>query len=364
MAATRQLLCSVHVWIVAIAVLSGCRPASPTGPARAEPREPVKAIIEAFRTHDIVALGDSHGNEQVHAVRSRLVQDPRFGEVVDDIVVEFGNARYQELIDRFVRGEIISDSALRQVWQDTTQAHPVWDVPVYEGFFRAVRDANASQPTRRPIRILLGDVPFDWDSVQTTEEWRKQRESKGTLDAHALAVIQREVIARQHRALLILGNMHFVRRDPFGASDSAESIVAGLERVAPRRVFTVWTHTGDSDLTTLQESVATWSVPSLTVLHGSMLGAADFAFYYPHESFINNRAVKVAPGLRMEDEFDALLYLGPHSSITSSELPPRLCKDGAYTKMRFARMAVLPRFPGGGDPAEPLREYCRLALSR
>jgi hypothetical protein len=360
----RELLRTIRLSLVAIVCLSACRATVPPAPTHAQRQDPIDAIVAAFRTHDIVALGEgSHGNEQGHAVRRRLVQDPRFGDLVDDIVVEFGNARYQDLIDRFVRGATINDSMLRQIWQNTTQAHPVWDVPIYEDFFRAVRDVNALHPERRPIRILLGDPSFDWDSVQTAEEWRERRESAGPVDAHALSVIQREVIAKQRRALLIYGDMHLVRRDPFGVTDSPESIVAGLERVAQKRAFSIWTHTSGGDLAALQKSVATWPVPSLTPLHGSVLGAADFAFYYPHEMFINNRAVKSMPGLRMENEFDALLYLGSHSNITFSKLPRSLCEDAAYMEMRFARMALLPRFPGGGDPTEPLREYCRGALS-
>jgi hypothetical protein len=36
----------------------------------------------------------------------------------------------------FVAGESVSDTALRKVWQDTTQAHTMWDRPIYEEFFR------------------------------------------------------------------------------------------------------------------------------------------------------------------------------------------------------------------------------------
>ena len=51
-----------------------------------------------------------------------MVRDPRITTVVNDIVVEFGNARYQDVMDRFVRGEEVPPEALRRVWEDTTQA--------------------------------------------------------------------------------------------------------------------------------------------------------------------------------------------------------------------------------------------------
>src|SRR5918995_6751529 len=104
----------------------------------AVPLEPIAAILDAFKTHQIVALGEGgHGNEQGHAFRLSLIRDPRFAQVVNDIVVEFGNSRYQEIIDEFVSGSDVPYASLRKVWQDTTQPHDVWDRPIYEEFFRA-----------------------------------------------------------------------------------------------------------------------------------------------------------------------------------------------------------------------------------
>src|SRR5262245_5852665 len=85
----------------------------------AVPIEPIGAITNAFKSHDIVALDEGdHGNEQGHVFRLALIRDPRFAAVVDDIVVEFGNARYQETMDRFIRGEDVPERELQRVWQD------------------------------------------------------------------------------------------------------------------------------------------------------------------------------------------------------------------------------------------------------
>ena len=105
-----------------------------------------------------MALGEgAHNNEQAHVFRMSLIRDPRFAKVVDDIVVEFGNSRYQDIMDRFVGGEDVPHTQLQQVWQNTTQAHEIWDVPIYEEFFREVRKVNARLPKKRRLRVLLGD---------------------------------------------------------------------------------------------------------------------------------------------------------------------------------------------------------------
>ncbi|MCH2471702.1 MAG: hypothetical protein MK486_17055 [Gemmatimonadetes bacterium] len=80
--------------VVALAVLSmGVAQPSFGQDTPAVPLDPVAAIVEAFDSHEIVALDEgAHTNEQGHAFRLSLIRDHRFTAVVNDIVVEFGNA--------------------------------------------------------------------------------------------------------------------------------------------------------------------------------------------------------------------------------------------------------------------------------
>ncbi len=137
------------------------------------PIDPITAIIYACRSHDVVAMSDAHGNEQNHAFRLALIRDPRFVETVNDIVVEGGNARYQDLSDRYVRGEDVPYSALRQIWQNTTVPTAGNNYSMMEDLLEAVRAVNASRPGERQLRVLLGDPPIDWSSVRTHDDYDK-----------------------------------------------------------------------------------------------------------------------------------------------------------------------------------------------
>src|SRR5579859_807861 len=99
----KHLLHAIVVAVSAVALIHAQAPnAVPAGKGAvarpAVPVEPITAIIDAFHSHSIVAIGDDHGNEQIHAFRLSLIRDPRFAATVNDIVVEFGSARYQDLI--------------------------------------------------------------------------------------------------------------------------------------------------------------------------------------------------------------------------------------------------------------------------
>ncbi len=231
-------------------------------------------------------------------------------------------------------------NVLRDVWQNTTQTTTVWERPIYEEFFRAVRAVNAALPAERRLRVLLGDPPIDWGTVQTFEDVNKWM-ADGNRDRYPAELIRREVLAKQRRALVIYGEAHLVPAEP-------------EHRAVPRelrhydKVFTIaspFSMATAIDPTTLQADAGSWRVPGLVILRGTVLGAASVTSYFPAPAMM--REGKPAPaGERrapaMEEQFDALLYLGNPSTITMSRLPAARCADAAYIQMRLGRIALIP----------------------
>jgi hypothetical protein len=355
--------------------LAGSQPANAGIPA--VPIDPIAGILEMFNTHDVVALSEgNHGNEQGHAFRLALIRDPRFAAAVNDIVVEFGNAHYQAVIDRFVQGEPVAYEELRKVWQDTTQRGTVWDRPIYEELYRAVRDVNAALPVERRLRVLLGDPPMDWEA--------SQRRSPRRTDDFPAAVIQREVMSKKRKALVIYGGMHLVRKNtPYlPANDPAlapmvatlmsqfqnGSIVAQLDRMGAR-VFVVATST-DFDISTIQANAVEWRRPSLALIRGTPLGLASSLTYFPRSLPVIRGRGGVQETLQldltavppMQEVVDAILYLGPPSSMTHSRLPRELCADPGYVKMRVERLTEFAS--PGHDPAAAFKADCAAVLKQ
>ena len=343
----------------------------------AVPIEPVTGIVEMFKTHDVVALSEgNHGNEQGHAFRLALIRDPQFSAVVNDIVVEFGNAHYQAVIDRFIQGEPVAHEELRKVWQDTTQRGPVWDRPIYEEFYRAVRDVNAALPVERRLRVLLGDVPMDW--------YAPQPGSPPRTDDFPASLIQREVMAKKRRALVVYGGMHLLRKSapflppkdpalpPVVAMLTSQlqngSIVAQLDRFGAR-VFVVATST-DFDISTLQANVVAWPRPSLALIRGTPLGFASSLTYFPRSLPVIRGRGGIQETLQfdpaavppMQEVVDAILYLGPPSSMTHSRLSRELCADAAYVVMRVERLSEFAS--PGRDPSAAFKAECAAVLQR
>ena len=149
--------------------------------------------------------------------------------------------------------------------------------------------------------------------------------------------------------------MHFRHRNV-----NNDTLAALLAR-AGVNVFTVWPDT-DGRLELLQPDVGSWPTPSLALLKGTTLGARSFDFYLSSTNVTiqNGQIVPAAliewRQLPMEQQFDAVLYLGPSSSMAQSKLSPDLCSDSRYIAMRMARIANLPVPPGAPSAVDETEE--------
>jgi len=289
--------------------------------------DPVSAILDAFTTHEVVALSEGpHGNTAGHAFRLALVRDPRFAATVNDIIVESGSARYQQGIDAYVRGDSTSDDVLREALENSAVATPVWDRPIFPEFFRAVRTLNQTLPVARRLRVLMGDPPIEWATVKTFDDYRPWL---GQRDSYPAGIIQRDVLARNGRALVVYGDGHLQAR----SERPARSMVAMLEANGAR-VFAV--SSTFADLRSFQSDVASWPAPSLALVKGTRLGVIPYEYLFgpqPPDPFF-----KTHPNL--EDHFDAVLSLGPPAAMQVAPLSYPRCAEADYVAFRVGRMVA------------------------
>ena len=305
------------------------------------PVDAIEGILDAFRTHAVVAISDPHGNQQQHDVLMTLVQQPRFFQVVDDIVIEGANARYQDLVDRFIAGGNVSVEALRPAWQESTQVQFVLDTPLYTELLPAIRAVNAKLPQPK-LRVLLGDPPIDWAAVKGPADHRRWIEQRETFPAD---LIRREVLAKKRHALVVFGQMHFQRKNAvanFTSEGPAATIVSLLEAAGDTTAFVVWTLAFDRR----PAEVSGWRYPNLAFIRGTALGAAPVAYDGPRYAIRDGQPDFARPlpreewrSIRAEDQYDAVLYLGP--STTRLKSSKALCADAAYLQRRRERLVLV-----------------------
>ena len=343
------------LWLAVAATLLAGQPAPP-------PPAPIAAldgVLGALRSHQLVAISDPHGSAAMQTLIRALIADPRFAELVDDIVLEVGNARYQPLVDDYVNGRTSDESALAEAWMNTTVANQISaDVE----WFRLVRRINAQRPAERRLRILLGDPPIDWSQVKSREDhfkWLGQR------DSFPAALIQTEVLAKQRRALIVYGHLHFQRRQMstnFFMDDwRTQTMVSLIERAGPTRVFTIWNLA--DELTGAFPAAASWPRPAFAAVRGTSLGSLDIARLYPNrprmqvvDGALKPLAADAWAPLPIDQQLDAVIYFGASADDVRIERSKEPCARPGFLKERLHRILTLtgiPRFE-----AEAIEKLC------
>jgi hypothetical protein len=207
---------------------------------------------------------------------------------------------------------------------------------------RAVRTVNAALSDGKKLRVIAGDPPIDWENVITRADHQRWIDLR---DSYPADLIRRQVLDRGRRALVIYGQGHLQRRQILSNYDmstwQAQTIVSLVARDPVVRLFTVWT------IGKLPDGATTWPVPSLAVVTGTALGASDFAAF---GGGLGNTRFAVRNGqlvplprdqwqsMKLEDQFDALLYLGPSTPPTELTVPAVLCRDEQFTRVRLDRL--------------------------
>jgi hypothetical protein len=196
------------------------------------------------------------------------------------------------LLDSFiVDGADLNRNELAVIWRNAN-APEVWESPLYEAFFRAVREINLQRPRDERIRIIAADSPIDWSKIKTATQLAEMI-TRGDLDrGNSLrTAVVRETLETGRKGLAIMGAGHCAKtRGGFQTelNDGQRRRIWSIGRVIASRTQTP---------PELREP------PSYAVIMGTPL--AEVPNGGPDNAVLQRRS-----GLRLGDISDALVWFG------------------------------------------------------
>jgi hypothetical protein len=284
-----------------------------------KPEDATKAILAAFDKYEIVGMGAGHGNKDLDDFILHLIRDPAFPDKVNDVVVECGNSLYQPVLDRYIAGGDIPLSEVRPVWRDTT-ALMCSVSGFYEMLFPVVRRINQKLSPEKRLRVLAGDPPLDWSKVTVQSEVMLDR------DANIASVMEKEVLSKHRKALMLFGEFHLFHSNK-SAPIGLGSAVRRYERDYPNVTFVI----GDTLIFTdsapptddeWEARMASWSFPSLVQnVQGTWLGNMDKTYF--------------------SQMVDAYLYLGPGDLMLVEPRPAEIFANRDYMAELHRRATII-----------------------
>lgn len=291
-------------------------------------------VLRLFDKYDMVAVSEVHRVKEIHDfLRSLIPGLSKHG--VRNIVVEFGNAKYQKTADRYMAGEPVPAEEIRNVWRDTGQ-FLVWDSPLYEEFFQTVRKINSSLPASKKIRVILGDPPIGWEIVHSKADYLPYADR----DLFFAETVEKEVLKRGQKPLLIAGGLHLINeREPKKEiPDARRSAGSLLHRRHPGKLFTLWS-------ATLPECNSL--TPCVLGLKGSKFENVSFAAFAPKgiliQKVINGEKqwvpLETSDWPAAAEMADGIIDYG--SKRTTIEPRAEIYQEPSYAKELRRRAAIL-----------------------
>lgn len=298
-------------------------------------------IFAAFQTRPLVGLGDNHGLSQEMDFYAALIRDPRFAAEVGNIVLEVGGAAQQATIDRYVNGETVPYPELRRVWTDVVGWMPTVTYLGFINIYATIRDVNMTLPPDKRIKVWLGEPVIDWSKIRTWEQWR---EPAGKRDSHPAELIEREILAKDQKALVIYGGWHL---GPW-----ADSLRAMVEVKRPNSFFVVMPYSGHAEKAcsvAFEKTIKGWKAPSLatpvagSTLERDLMRPGCHAFAPPKGQLTEEEKKNFADNNRhfMGMNGHGLLYLGPRERLGRASSDPAVYMDMEFRAELERRVRVM-----------------------
>jgi hypothetical protein len=317
-------------------------------PAVVHEKDIVKAIVDQFDQSDLVGLGEIHGCQADQDLRFQIIHSKAFAEKVHIIAVEGLNSFYQEILDRYVRGEDVPLEQVQKVWRDSTGIFigPVI-LTTYQQFLSEVRAVNRGLPDRFKLRVIAADPPLDWAKVQSSGDFRSILGKRVEFGAE---IVEREVIAKKQKALLVYASGWFIRNQQHltanGVVPRTDTIGGRLDRDFPGFLYVIAPlRSGEYPVTaTLEELIGAPASPVLLRLQGTVFGSFDANEFGP----ANSAGPKIHPyidGTTMAQVADAVIYRG-RVADRMVQPDPSYEADAAYQAELKRRASFAPPIPG------------------
>lgn len=289
------------------------------------------AIMQAFATHNLVAIGDYHWNDAFVRYATKLVSKPEFSEQVNHIVVEFGNAKYQSVLDDYLAGGDVSEEQLNSVLRGSLY-FMAWMPDEYRDFFRAIKKRNQDLPDSKKIRVHLAEAPFDWEELQDVKVWKRAATHKTDYFYQVAA----ERIKNNEKALMIFGAFHLVNAPKEYVQETQQAdwpLATRLEQAFPNSTYLIWPMTDPEVVKTFSQV----KTPALLEVQQGPMQRLRLIDILPKARY--KLAAMDDMDAQVGELFDAFLYLGENER--TMVLPRDVIADREWVEEMQRRVDII-----------------------
>jgi hypothetical protein len=211
---------------------------------------PQEYIASKFAAKDIILLSEEHRvKENLELVKSLIPVLYKNG--VYNIGMEFGASENQKTLDSLILAPEYNEDLARKLMFNYNSG---WVFKGYTDVYKAAWSFNKTVPkTAKKFRILNLSYRYNWSSFSgyRTPEKMKKVFYKGNTEAYRFGIVEKEIIAKGEKVLILTGDIHAFTRYKFPVYDFLGEDFVRLENgyfgnllyaKYPKRVYTILLH--------------------------------------------------------------------------------------------------------------------------
>lgn len=211
---------------------------------------PQEYIVSKFATKDIVLLSEEHRvKENLELVKSLIPVLYKNGVTI--IGMEFGASENQKTLDSLILAPEYNENLARKLMFNYNSG---WVFKGYTDLYKAAWSFNKSlSKSAKKFRILNLSYRYNWSSFSgaRTPEKMKKVFYKGNTEAYRFGIVEKEIIAKGEKILILTGDIHAFTRYKFPVYDFLGEDFVRLENgyfgnllyaKYPQKVYTVLLH--------------------------------------------------------------------------------------------------------------------------
>ena len=289
---------------------------------RNEAVSPQAYVIEKFKTHDVVLLGEHHLVKQNLQFVTQLIPE-LYRNGIYAIGMEFGAQEDQHVLDSLILAPTYDEMTARKIM---FHYNVTWGYQEYIDIYKAAWKFNHTLPTNaRKFRILNLSYVFQWKGF----DGKRNQESmgkvfpKGTVDKFRAQVIEREILKSDDKILALVGTPHAYTRygspyylfnsDGFCAFDKSW-LGNRLYARHTDKVFNILLHQPfmkEVDGQFLWASPANGSIEAIMAQHQHKQVGFDLLLTPPGQLVDDSQHALCYPDFTLDQFFDGYIYLAP-----------------------------------------------------
>ncbi len=174
-------------------------------------KPPIEYVVEKFRQHDVVMLGEQHEVREVCEFISNLIEPLYYQANVKYFAMECLKHKNQHLANKLVTGEVYDEQSVLQLFRDF--GFPIWGFQEYMDILKAIWQLNQTLPPgKEKFKVICLENDLDGTVLESRRHlfWKLPGNFYRMVmnDKFMAKVIEREVLRKGEKILVQVGCSH------------------------------------------------------------------------------------------------------------------------------------------------------------